>query len=115
LLSIATASSSWARCRTAADGKETLPELALSDEGREALHAAPSIGEIGRSILTTRVCRRTGSLPFEPRFMRCSKKRRPSDPIALLHRTEMDDGVLGVGPGQYGYEIARIGHSLLMR
>jgi hypothetical protein len=53
LLSIATASSSWARCRTAADGQETLPELALSDEGREVLHAAPSIGEIGRSILTT--------------------------------------------------------------
>jgi hypothetical protein len=62
-----------------------------------------------------RVCRRTGSLPFEPRFKRCSKKRRPSDPIALLRRTEMDDGVLGVGPGQYGYEITRIGHSLLMR
>jgi len=31
----------------------TLPELALSDEGREVLHAAASTGEIGRSILTT--------------------------------------------------------------
>jgi tripartite-type tricarboxylate transporter receptor subunit TctC len=31
----------------------TLPELALTDEGREVLHAAASTGEIGRSILTT--------------------------------------------------------------
>jgi tripartite-type tricarboxylate transporter receptor subunit TctC len=31
----------------------TLPELALSDEGREVLHAAASTGEIGRSILTS--------------------------------------------------------------
>lgn len=31
----------------------TLPELALSDEGREVLQAAASTGEIGRSILTT--------------------------------------------------------------
>jgi tripartite-type tricarboxylate transporter receptor subunit TctC len=31
----------------------TLPELALSDEGREVLHAAAGTGEIGRSILTT--------------------------------------------------------------
>src|SRR5262249_15395248 len=31
----------------------TLPELALSDEGREVLRAAASTGEIGRSILTT--------------------------------------------------------------
>ncbi len=31
----------------------TLPELALSDEGREVLRATASTGEIGRSILTT--------------------------------------------------------------
>jgi tripartite-type tricarboxylate transporter receptor subunit TctC len=31
----------------------TLPELALSDEGRDALRTAASTGEIGRSILTT--------------------------------------------------------------
>src|SRR5215813_3764186 len=31
----------------------TLPELALSDEGRQVLHAAASTGEFGRSILTT--------------------------------------------------------------
>ncbi len=31
----------------------TLPELALSDEGRDVLRAAASTGEIGRSILTT--------------------------------------------------------------
>jgi tripartite-type tricarboxylate transporter receptor subunit TctC len=31
----------------------TLPELALSDEGREVLKAAASTGDIGRSILTT--------------------------------------------------------------
>jgi tripartite-type tricarboxylate transporter receptor subunit TctC len=31
----------------------TLPELALTDEGREVLHAAASTGEIGRSIITT--------------------------------------------------------------
>src|SRR5262249_23167937 len=31
----------------------TLPELALSDEGREVLRAAAGTGEIGRSILTT--------------------------------------------------------------
>jgi tripartite-type tricarboxylate transporter receptor subunit TctC len=31
----------------------TLPELALSGEGREVLHAAASTGEIGRSILTS--------------------------------------------------------------
>jgi hypothetical protein len=33
--------------------KCALPQLALSDEGREVLHAAASTGEIGRSILTT--------------------------------------------------------------
>jgi len=31
----------------------TLPELALTDEGREVLHAVASTGEIGRAILTT--------------------------------------------------------------
>jgi tripartite-type tricarboxylate transporter receptor subunit TctC len=31
----------------------TLPELALSDEGREVLRAVSSTSEIGRSILTT--------------------------------------------------------------
>jgi tripartite-type tricarboxylate transporter receptor subunit TctC len=31
----------------------TLPELALTDDGREVLHATASTGEIGRSILTT--------------------------------------------------------------
>jgi tripartite-type tricarboxylate transporter receptor subunit TctC len=31
----------------------TLPELALSDAGRQVLHAAASTGEIGRSIITT--------------------------------------------------------------
>jgi tripartite-type tricarboxylate transporter receptor subunit TctC len=31
----------------------TLPELALTDEGREVLRTAASTGEIGRSILTT--------------------------------------------------------------
>src|SRR4051812_6037725 len=31
----------------------TLPELALTDEGREVLRAAAGTGEIGRSILTT--------------------------------------------------------------
>jgi tripartite-type tricarboxylate transporter receptor subunit TctC len=34
-------------------GVPTLPELALSDEGRDVLRAAASTGEIGRSILTT--------------------------------------------------------------
>jgi tripartite-type tricarboxylate transporter receptor subunit TctC len=31
----------------------TLPELALTDEGRQVLHAAASTGDVGRSILTT--------------------------------------------------------------
>src|SRR5689334_4502200 len=31
----------------------TLPELAVSDEGREVLHAAAGTGDIGRSIITT--------------------------------------------------------------
>src|SRR5215467_7490585 len=31
----------------------TLPELALTDEGRQVLRAAASTGEIGRSIITT--------------------------------------------------------------
>jgi tripartite-type tricarboxylate transporter receptor subunit TctC len=31
----------------------TIPELALSDEGRQVLRAAASTGEIGRAILTT--------------------------------------------------------------
>jgi tripartite-type tricarboxylate transporter receptor subunit TctC len=30
-----------------------IPELALSDEGREVLRAAASTGDVGRSILTT--------------------------------------------------------------
>jgi len=34
-------------------GVPTLPELALSDEGREVLRAVSSTSEIGRSILTT--------------------------------------------------------------
>ena len=53
----------------------TLPELALSDEGREVLHAVASTGEIGRSILTT-----SDSVRCERRFEPCSRMRISSRP-----------------------------------
>jgi tripartite-type tricarboxylate transporter receptor subunit TctC len=71
----------------------TLPELAQSDEGREALHAAASTGEIGRSILTT-----PGVPPERLAALRAAFQAMLNDPIFLAaceKRNLMIDGAAG--------------------
>jgi tripartite-type tricarboxylate transporter receptor subunit TctC len=71
----------------------TLPELALSDEGREVLHAAASTGEIGRSILTT-----PGVPPERLRALRSAFRALLEDPdflAACEKRKLMVDGATG--------------------
>jgi tripartite-type tricarboxylate transporter receptor subunit TctC len=79
----------------------TLPELALSDEGREVLHAAASTGEIGRSILTT-----PGVPPERLRALRTAFRALLADPdflAACEKRKLMIDGA----PGEEIDEIVR--------
>ena len=71
----------------------TLPELALSDEGREVLRAAASTGEIGRSILTT-----PGVPPERLRALRTAFRALLEDPdfvVACEKRKLMVDGASG--------------------
>jgi tripartite-type tricarboxylate transporter receptor subunit TctC len=71
----------------------TLPELALSDEGREALHAAASTGEIGRSILTS-----PGVRPERLAALRAAFQAMLKDPdflAACETRHLMVDGAAG--------------------
>jgi tripartite-type tricarboxylate transporter receptor subunit TctC len=71
----------------------TLPELALSDEGREVLHAAASTGEIGRSILTT-----PGVPPQRLRALRTAFRALLQDPdflAACEKRKLMIEGATG--------------------
>ena len=71
----------------------TLPELALSDEGREVLRAAASTGEIGRSILTT-----PGVPPERLRALRAAFRALLEDPDFLAtceKRKLMVDGATG--------------------
>jgi tripartite-type tricarboxylate transporter receptor subunit TctC len=71
----------------------TLPELALSDEGREVLHAAASTGEIGRSILTT-----PGVPPDRLAALRTAFQTMLKDPAFLAaceQRNLMIDGATG--------------------
>jgi tripartite-type tricarboxylate transporter receptor subunit TctC len=71
----------------------TLPELALSDEGREVLHAAASTGEIGRSILTT-----PGVPPDRLRALRSAFRALLQDSdflVACEKRKLMVDGASG--------------------
>jgi tripartite-type tricarboxylate transporter receptor subunit TctC len=71
----------------------TLPELALSDEGREVLRAAASTGEIGRSILTT-----PGVPPERLRALRTAFRALLEDPdflAACEKRKLMVDGASG--------------------
>jgi tripartite-type tricarboxylate transporter receptor subunit TctC len=71
----------------------TLPELALSDEGREVLHAAASTGEIGRSILTT-----PGVPPERLRALRTAFRALLQDPdflAACEKRKLMIEGATG--------------------
>jgi len=71
----------------------TLPELALSDEGREVLHAAASTGEIGRSILTT-----PGVPPERLHALRTAFRALLADPdflAACEKRKLMVDGATG--------------------
>jgi tripartite-type tricarboxylate transporter receptor subunit TctC len=70
-----------------------LPELALSDEGREVLHAAASTGEIGRSILTT-----PGVPPERLRALRTAFRALLQDPdflAACEKRKLMIEGATG--------------------
>jgi tripartite-type tricarboxylate transporter receptor subunit TctC len=79
----------------------TLPELALSDEGREVLHAVASTGEIGRSILTT-----PGVPPDRLRALRTAFRALLEDPdflAACQKRKLMIDGA----PGEEIDEIVR--------
>jgi tripartite-type tricarboxylate transporter receptor subunit TctC len=71
----------------------TLPELALSDEGGEVLHAAASTGEIGRSILTT-----PGVPPERLRALRTAFRALLQDPdflAACEKRKLMIEGATG--------------------
>ena len=71
----------------------TLPELALTEEGREVLHAAASTGEIGRSILTT-----PGVPPERLAALRTAFSAMLSDPdflAACEKRNLMIDGGSG--------------------
>ena len=71
----------------------TLPELALSDEGREVLRAAASTGEIGRSILTT-----PGVPPDRLHALRAAFRALLEDPDFLAtceKRKLMVDGATG--------------------
>jgi tripartite-type tricarboxylate transporter receptor subunit TctC len=71
----------------------TLPELALSDEGREVLHAAASTGEIGRSILMS-----PGVRPERLAALRAAFQAMLKDPeflAACETRHLMVDGAAG--------------------
>jgi tripartite-type tricarboxylate transporter receptor subunit TctC len=71
----------------------TLPELALTDPGREVLHAAASTGEIGRSILTT-----PGVPPERLSVLRSAFQAMLKDPeflAACEKRNLMVDGAPG--------------------
>ena len=70
-----------------------LPELALSDEGREVLRAAASTGDIGRSILTT-----PGVPPERLAALRSAFQAMLNDPAfleACEKRNLMVDGAAG--------------------
>jgi tripartite-type tricarboxylate transporter receptor subunit TctC len=71
----------------------TLPELALSDEGREVLRAAASTGDIGRSIITT-----PGVPPERLRALRTAFSEMLKDPDFLAEcekRKLMVEGASG--------------------
>jgi tripartite-type tricarboxylate transporter receptor subunit TctC len=71
----------------------TLPELALSDEGRDVLRAAASTGDIGRSIITT-----PGVPPERLRALRIAFQAMLEDPDFLAEcekRKLMVDGAPG--------------------
>ncbi len=71
----------------------TLPELGLTDEGREVLRAAASTGEIGRSIITT-----PGVPPDRLLALRSAFQTMLSDPEFLANcqqRNLMIDGAAG--------------------
>jgi len=71
----------------------TLPELALSDEGRAVLYAAASTGDIGRSILTT-----PGVPPERLAALRAAFQAMLADPAFLAaceQRKLMVDGASG--------------------
>src|SRR5438132_1980870 len=72
----------------------TLPELALSDEGGEVLHAAASTGEIGRSILTT-----PGVPPERLHALRTAFRAVLEDPD-FLAACEMRKLVVDGAPGE---------------
>ncbi len=79
----------------------TLPELALSDEGREVLRAAASTGEIGRSILTT-----PGVPPDRLRALRAAFRAMLDDPdfIAECEKRKL---IVEGAPGEEIDEIVR--------
>ena len=71
----------------------TLPELAISDEGREVLHAAAGTGDIGRSIITT-----PGVPPERLKALRAAFQAMLQDPdfiAACEKRKLMIDGASG--------------------
>jgi len=71
----------------------TLPELALSDEGRDVLRAAASTGDIGRSIITT-----PGVPPERLRALRTAFNDMLKDPDFLAEterRKLMIEGATG--------------------
>jgi tripartite-type tricarboxylate transporter receptor subunit TctC len=88
----------------------TLPELALSDAGREVLHAAASTGEIGRSILTT-----PDVLPERLAALRSAFQAMIKDPeflAACEKRNLMVDGAPGEEIDQIVSETLRLPKSV---
>jgi tripartite-type tricarboxylate transporter receptor subunit TctC len=88
----------------------TLPELAVSDEGREVLRAAASTGEIGRSILTT-----PGVPPERLAALRTAFQAMLKDPdfvAASEKRNLMIDGATGEEMDEIVRETLRLPHEV---
>jgi tripartite-type tricarboxylate transporter receptor subunit TctC len=79
----------------------TLPELALSDDGREVLRAAASTGDIGRSIITT-----PGVPPERLRALRTAFRAMLDDP-EFLAECEKRKLMIEGAPGEEIDDIVR--------
>src|SRR4051812_3891882 len=79
----------------------TLPELALTDEGRDVLHAAASTADIGRSIIAT-----PGVPPERLAALRAAFQAMLQDP-AFLAACEKRNLMIEAAPGEEIDEIVR--------
>ena len=91
----------------------TLPELGLTDEGREVLRAAASTGEIGRSIITT-----PGVPPERLTALRTAFQAMLNDPDFLAickSRNLMIDGGTGEDMDAVVRETLKMPHDVLAK